>query len=164
MSCRTRILLIAALTALAVQQTGGATNAAPDFPTLRAHPGQNIVIKLQAGLGKAVKGAFVDSSVDGVRVQRKDGAEVTVPWESVRKITPKRSWHEFLIGVATGTAVAALAVLSSEGDVGAGWSAGATGIGAGAGVAAAVVGGPIEGPLYRAPKQESPAEKGHADN
>ncbi len=157
MSCRTRILLIAALGALAARQVHG-SDMVPSYPALQAHHGQQIVVKLHDGLGKAVKGAFLDSSVEGVRVQRKDGTAQTVPWESVRKITPKRSWHEFLIGVATGAAVAGLAVLSSEGDVGAGWGAGVTGIGAGAGAAAALVGGPIEGPLYEAPEQESSSQ------
>jgi hypothetical protein len=156
MRCWTKAILILALAALAAQQASGSSDAARTDPILGPlQQGQPIVVKMHSGLGKAVKGVFLASGPDGVRVRQKDGAEMTVPWESVRKIAPKRSWRELLIGVATGAAIAGLAVLSSEGDVGAGWSAGIVGIGAGGGAAAAAFGGPIEGPIYEAPEQET---------
>jgi len=159
MSWRTKILLVLALAALAAQQASGCSGIAETRPAvLPVQQGQQIVVKLHSGLGKPVKGVFLASTVEGVQLKHKDGTETTVPWESVRKITPKRNWHEFLIGVATGAVIAAIAVLSSEGDVGAAGSSAIAGLGAGAGAVAAVAGGPIEGVLYEAPKQESGAD------
>lgn len=156
MSGRTKILVVLALALLATPPASGSSDPEASYPTvLSVQPGQQIVVKLHRGLGKPVKGAFVDSSPEGVLLERERGAQVTVPWESVRKIVPKRRWYEFWIGVGTGAALAGIAVLSSEGDVGPGWGAAVVGAGAGAGAAAAALGGPLDGPVYEAPQGES---------
>jgi len=158
MNSWTRILLVLALATLTALQASGSSDAATPYPTaLPVHQGEQIVINLQAGLGKPVKGVFLASDAGGVRVERKNGEQITVPWESVRKIAPKRQWYQFWVGIATGAALAGVAVLSSEGDVGAGWTAGVIGAGAGVGAAAAALGGPVEGPIYEAPQPESAA-------
>jgi hypothetical protein len=158
MSYWSTILVVFALAAVLAPQASASSGPGAPYPTaLAVHRGQQIVVKLQAGLGKPVKGTFLASEAGGVRVERKSGEQVTVPWESVRKITPKRQWYQFWVGVATGVALAGVAVLTSEGDVGAGWTAGVIGAGAGAGAAAAALGDPVEGPIYEASRSESAA-------
>ena len=53
-------------------------------------PGKQMVVKLNAGMGKKVKGTFVASDADGVTVRAKDGQELTVPWFKVRKLAANR--------------------------------------------------------------------------
>jgi hypothetical protein len=156
MSGQTKILVVLALALLATPTASGSSDPGAPYPTvLPIRQGQQIVVKLHRGFGKPVKGLFVASGAAGVRLQPEHGTQLTVPWESVRKIVPKRRWYEFWIGVGTGAALAGIGVLSSEGDVGAGWGAAVIGAGAGAGAAAAALGGPIDGPIYESPRGES---------
>ncbi len=53
-------------------------------------PGKQMVVKLNAGMGKKVKGTFVASDTDGVTVRVRDGQELTVPWFKVRKLAANR--------------------------------------------------------------------------
>jgi hypothetical protein len=154
MSPKTRILLIVAVMMVACS----AASAAPDgaYPAVPAvYQGQQIVVNLQPGLGKPVKGIFLESGPEGIRLQGKGGEQTTIPWESVRKITPKRQWFGFWVGMATGAALAGIAVLSSEGDVGARWSTAVVGAGAGAGAAVSGLDGAAGESIYEAPQPES---------
>lgn len=53
-------------------------------------PGKQVVVKLQQGMGKKVKGTFVASDADGITVQLDEGQELTVPWYRVRNLTANR--------------------------------------------------------------------------
>ena len=53
-------------------------------------PGKRVVVKLQQGMGKNVKGTFVASDAHGVTVQVNEGQELTVPWYRVRNLTANR--------------------------------------------------------------------------
>jgi hypothetical protein len=90
-----------------------------------------IVIVLHKGLGKSVKGLYLQSDAIGVTVEkRRTGERSRVEWASIRKIKPKRSMSGFWAGMFIGGAIGAASALGGDGPSGTGLAVGFTAGGA----------------------------------
>jgi hypothetical protein len=102
MSRWTKIVITLALAALAAPQAGWCTDLQTEHPAARhIHPGQQVVVKFHTGLGKPIGGVFLASEAEGLRLELQNGEEMTLPWERIRKVEPKRNWYRsFLTWIA----------------------------------------------------------------
>ena len=81
-----------------------------DWGRVRAlKPGRRIAVRPFKGMGRKVVGDYVSSDAAGIVVRPKDGQEVAIPKERIRRVTRrKRVRYAVLIGAAVGATILAV--------------------------------------------------------